>query len=159
MIDSIKNNSEKIKEWSKTLIRENTDIIHPGVISKNIKTHISMREELNPPDIFYDSMIRHVNYSIFLPQSYIGLHNHEEASFVINANDEYEYIPWDGIREYKTTHFVLETNSEAYFVFGETLYKWIENKFEVLDALHTLHYAENPGKTPIRFFYIDYYEN
>jgi len=158
MIEELVKHSEEIKLWAASLLPEDSDISQPGATIKNLKTPVSVREDLNPPQLFFDSRIRHITYITLLPNSYVEMHNHENASYVLVEDGNYYLVPWDGI-EYKTTHLVLETNDEAYFVFGDTRYTWVENKFEILDALHTFHYAENPASTPIRFLYFDYYEN
>jgi hypothetical protein len=159
MIEQLSKHSEEINLWATTLLPEETDIFEPKTTIKNLRSKFGDRYDLNVPKIFYDKNIRYVNYTIIMPESYVALHNHENVSYILKGNPKNIYVPWEGGEDYKTTHFVLQTNDQAYYVFGNTRYKWIKNKFENLDALHTLHYANNPAKTPIRFLYIDYYEN
>lgn len=159
MIEQLSANVEEIKLWAVNLLPEDTDIIQPGSVVKNIKTPVNIREDLNLPKIFYDDGIRHITYITLLPNSYVEWHNHEDMSYILYKDGNHYLVPWEGGKDYKTTHLVLETNDEAYYVFGDTTYKWVENKFEILDALHTLHRGSNPGSTPIRFLYFDYYEN
>jgi hypothetical protein len=156
VIEIFKKESFAIRRWSKCLKSEDSDFLQPGARIKNIITPKEAREDLNLPKLFYHSNIKQVTYLNLYPGCFVESHNHLEMSFFYKKNGETIFVKYDGI-PYKTTHFVLETNPLAYFVIGNTKHTWEKDKMEEIDVIHENHYAHNPGKTHIRFLYVDYY--
>ena len=156
MLSYFTDNFYDIKEWCSTLIDEETDIIQPSARIKIIKT--PRKTSYGLPEVLNKSWIRGLALFELLPGCYVYPHKHEDSSYTYIEDGEMIHVPWDGV-EYKTTHVVLETNPEAYFMMEDVKHKWTQNVVEELDVIHQTHWAENPGITSIRFLYVDYYDS
>ena len=158
MIELFQKESDAILEWSDCLVDEDSDMLQPGARIKNLITPKEVREDLNLPELFYHPKIKQVIYLNLYPGCFVESHNHLEMSYFHIKDGQMTFYGYDGV-PYKTTHLVLETNSQAYFMMGDEKHTWEKGKMEELDVIHQNHYAENPGDTHIRFLYVDYYVN
>jgi len=156
MIDYFIKNSEEILEWCNNLLPETNDVLQPLARIKPIKTPHEIKYKI--PPVLNKSFIRGLALFELYPGCYVYPHNHKDSSYAYIENGEMIHVPWDGV-VYKTTHFVLQTNEDAYFMMGDVKHIWQMGVMEELDVIHKTHWATNPGKTSIRFLYIDYYEN
>lgn len=154
-IEDIKNNEDQIRNWSNCLSTEDSDMFQDAAIIKPLKNPVFSRQDLLTLELFHQERIRQITYINLFPGCEVLEHTHKYASYFTMENGNPTFYPAE--REYKTTHFVLETNEEAYFIFGNTKYFWKIGTYEELDVINTPHYANNLGKTHIRFLYFDYY--
>jgi len=155
MLEYFIKNLDFIKEWCNTLQHEDTDVIQPFSRIKSIKT--PKETSLILPDVLNHSSIRGLALFELYPGCYVYPHNHKESSYAYIEDSQMIHVPWDGI-PYKTTHIVLETNPDAYFIMENKKHTWNINHIEELDVINKIHWAENPGNTNIKFLYIDYYD-
>ena len=159
MLEYFSENLESIKKWCNTLQHEKTDVLPPLAPPlsrvKTIKNPVETSYAL--PQVLDKDSIRSLALFELYPGCYVSSHNHRDSSYVYVKNNKVINVPWDGI-PYKTTHIVLETNPDAYFVVGHEKHRWDLNTVIEFDVLHKDHWAENPGNTKIKFLYIDYYD-
>jgi len=155
MVEYFIQNFDVIKAWCNTLKPEDTDIVYEYSRIKSIKTPKQTSNYI--PTVLNKSWIRGLALFELFSGCYVYPHNHKESSYAYIENGEMIHVSWDGV-PYKTTHFVLETNIDAYFMMGNKKHTWEVGVFEELDVIHNTHWAINSGNTPIKFLYIDYYE-
>ena len=154
-INYLKINSSAIIEWSKCLHEEETDMFQTGATIKPLLNPIFKREDLLNKELLCLDNVRQITYINLFPGCEVCEHTHEYASYFVMENKQPIYFPAE--TNYKTTHFVLESNPNAYFVFDDKIYTWERGKFDELEVIYTPHYAVNPGPTNVRLLYFDYY--
>jgi hypothetical protein len=162
----LKNNSKKIEKWYSTLIEdEESDVVTSsplyvkgnGLRTKIIKNPAFLRNDLLTLDFFNHDKIRTIVSIKLYPKTRVLSHNHENISYMVCENEQ-NYRIYPAEKDYKTTHFTIQTNSDSYLLYGDKKVFWKKNVFDELDLLHTYHSGINNGETDVKFLYIDYYE-
>ena len=164
-INALRKHSSEIKSWASGLQIEDTDMFQPyddpQSAVKVIKTPITLIDDPNLPSFFLEDRIRTVLSMVLYPGCNVIRHNHMDMSFIVYnpySPTNYDNIPFDETDQpYQTTHLVLETNPDAWFMFGDKKYTWQHDKYDILDVLNMDHEACNGGKTNVRFLYFDFY--
>jgi hypothetical protein len=159
-IEKIKIHSKEIEDWYNSSISlEETDFIHLSLRIKIIKNPIYIRQDLLTLDFFNDLQIRSIAIIDFYP-GIVVTHNHKNNSYHVydSIKNEYSFFPVEKNISYKTTHFTIHSNKNAYLLYGNKKIFWERGVFNELNVLDVDHSAYNGGETPIKFIYFDYYE-
>lgn len=159
-IENLKKNSKEIEDWyHSSIFDEDSDYIYSPLRLKIIKNPKQIRDDLLTLDLFKSNQIRTITNIIFSP-GVVYTHNHKNNSYFVYDKQKQEYIffPVENNISYKTTHFTIQSNKDAYLLHGDRKIYWEKNIFNKLNVIDVNHSAVNNGQTPVKFLYIDYYE-
>jgi hypothetical protein len=159
-IEKLKIHSKEIEDWYNSSISlEETDFIYSPLRIKNIKNLVYKRQDLLTLDFFNDIQIRTITIIDFYP-GIVDTHNHTNNSYFTynSTKEEYLFFPAEQNISYKTTHFTIQSNKNAYLLYGNKKIFWERGVFNEINVLDVDHSAYNGGETPIKFIYFDYYE-